>query len=95
MEIPNVDTKHIDNEQFLCLFLKCQKVKKSKIFQDSNFVIVESLMFGKVSFRNLMRLFSNMFVIFVHSITNNISTIKFLANLSFFGKLLLCLVNHL
>ena len=68
---------------FFCLFVKCQEVKS---FQFSNFVIVASHVLGKISFRNLMCLFSNLFVIFILFILLpiiSISTIKFLANCAF------------
>ena len=67
MEIPNVDMKHIDNEHFLCLFVKCQKV----------FSVVILLLFYPMCLVKIILEILCIFLKFVyyfyfgHSITNN------------------------
>ena len=92
VEIPNVDMKRINNEHFLCLFVECQKVLSVVIL-----LLLHPMCLVKFLLEILCVFLKSVCdFYFVHSIQIiDISIIKFLVNLSFFGKLLLCLVDHL
>ena len=77
------------------LSVEYQKSKKKKKFRIV-ICIVASHVFGKFILEILF-FFSNLFVIFILVILLqiiSICTIKFLVNLNFLGKLLLCLIDH-
>ena len=68
--------------------------------QCSYFVIVASHVFGKIPFRHLIfysqnRMYIYIYIYLVILLQILISTIKFLIDLSFLGKLLIYLADHL